>query len=225
MPNVNSGEDGNPISFIPPAISSGMIEEPVVFIPVECASGQFDAPTSYIPTKVSAELYDSPTSYIPTKSSSALENEPIDYAPADIAAPRPRELVSGRPHTEGNVGAVFRAYVRQNISLKVVGGTAWPLAALGTGTKVLIEAVILECTLGVGITVDAAVSIYNGAGDQVLAPTTLTNFRTTGQVFSLRPSSGSFFVPIDSSVILVVNTPAQGTTLLVQAHVIAALIP
>jgi len=205
-----------------PSEVGGLSDEPLSFVPPAVLGGGSDANADYITTMVTGGLSNEPANYIPTFSLGGASDEELDYLVEDLAPSRPREIIAGRAHTRTNQDAVLRVIAKDGIDLR--SATTYLLTAPGAGTRIVLEAILLECLSGTAITSDAVVSIITSDSVQLRGPTALTNFRNAGNLIALRPSGVGGFAPTNGDLRLVVETPAVGSVLLVRAHVLVALL-
>ena len=147
------------------------------------------------------------------------------YAQATAAFSEPaRSLVTGRGYTQSSPTTLRQLDAVPTLSLTAAGGS-YQLASLPTADgDTLFTQVELECTAGVGITVDAVVRVEDQDGNVMIPSTTLTNFRLAGAVFSLVAVGLTRVlqqnVLTGAVLFLVLVTPATGTTLTATARVI-----
>jgi len=179
----------------------------------------YDAPQATQGGPLDPEGYDAPQ---------ATQGGPIAandlYAEATTAFPAPaRSLVPGRAYTRGQSSNPQQLSTSQTLDLTLPGGS-FQLASLpATSGDVLFTQVELECTAGAGITVDAVVTVTDQDGNVIVPATTLTNFRSAGNVFSLVATGKTHLVqqqPTGGVLLLLVNTPASTGTLQAVAHVV-----
>jgi hypothetical protein len=147
------------------------------------------------------------------------------YAQETVAFSQPaRSLVPGRAYTRSSPTTPRQLQAVPTLSLTAASGS-YQLASLPTTDgDTLFTSIELECTAGVGVTVDAVVRVTDQDGLVMIPPTTLTNFRLAGDVFSLL-ARGLTRVLAQNLVsgavlLLVVDTPATGTTLTATARVV-----
>jgi len=154
---------------------------------------------------------------------------PVDpfslYVTSTAAFSEPaRQLVSGRGYTSSAQFTIRQLEQTSALNLMTIGGS-YQIASLPTADgDTLFTQVELECTAGVGVTVDAVVTVTDQDGNIMIPATTLTNFRLTGDVFSLVAVGSTRVLQQNiltgAVLLLIVNTPATGTTLTATARVI-----
>jgi hypothetical protein len=183
---------------------------------------------------IGSESYDLPPGFGPLlgdiyETSAGKGFGPLDanelYAQETVAFSQPaRSLVPGRAYTRSSPTTPRQLQAVPTLSLTAASGS-YQLASLPTTDgDTLFTSIELECTAGVGVTVDAVVRVTDQDGLVMIPPTTLTNFRLAGDVFSLL-ARGLTRVLAQNLVsgavlLLVVDTPATGTTLTATARVV-----
>lgn len=125
---------------------------------------------------------------------------------------QPLRSVTGRSYPQQDRTIVSR--LKRIEGVDFLASAPLDLFTSPAGKTTLITGIYLECTTGAGVTVDGsagaglAVALFN-----VIPNTALTNFRLTGDVFSLVPTGKS--VQIGSGQTLTLNrTASTGTALL-----------
>lgn len=150
---------------------------------------------------------------------------PFDlYAEPTVAFSAPaRALATGRAYTQGQQSTQRQLEETPTLDLTVLGGS-YQLASLPVASgDVLFTQIILQCTAGVGITVDAVVSITDQDGNTIVPATTLTNFRLPGDVFVLNVLGSARLLQqnVDGAVLVMsVVTPASTGTLVATGRAI-----
>ena len=124
----------------------------------------------------------------------------------------PLRNVAGKPYPQQDRTIVSKLKVIQGVSF--LSSALQELFTSPTGKTTIVTQIVLECTTGVGVSVDASAGAERDIGlFNVIPNTNLANFRLAGDVFSLVPTGKS--VQIGSGQTLFLNrTAGTGTALL-----------
>jgi len=238
---VYSGFEDAPVDFLASGQLGGGSDESLSFIPADSFGGASNQSLDLIPTDSFGGASDEPVSFIPASSFGGASNQAIDYIPTDsfggasdetvpayvaneLVQP-PRTQVAGRSYTQPQRDVVYRVQPAALVGINLLVGSSFSLYVAVAPYSIPVEAVILVCTLGSGITTDAVASLETNTGVVLRPPVSLAMFRQAGDVFALRPiNSLAQFIPPGGGIRLVINSGASGAALQANVHLMASLV-